>query len=35
MQPVLGAERTEKLIHSVNALEEVRDTRDLRPLFTI
>ncbi len=33
--PVLGAERTAKLIERVNALEEVRDVRDLRPLFTL
>jgi 2-methylcitrate dehydratase PrpD len=35
MAPVLGAERTAKLIERVNALEEVRDVRDLRPLFTV
>jgi 2-methylcitrate dehydratase PrpD len=35
MAPVLGAERTAKLIERVNALEEVRDVRDLRPLFTL
>ncbi len=34
MAPVLGAERTAKLIERVNALEDVRDVRDLRPLFT-
>src|SRR6202166_4053985 len=33
--PVLGAERTAKLIQSVNALEDVRAVRDLRPLFTL
>ena len=35
IQPVLGGERTEQLIQRVNALEEVSNTRDLRPLFTI
>src|ERR1700693_2639810 len=35
MAPVLGAERTANLIQRVNALEEVRDVRDLRPLFTL
>jgi hypothetical protein len=35
MTPVLGAERTAKLIERVNALEDVRDVRDLRPLFTV
>jgi 2-methylcitrate dehydratase PrpD len=35
MVPVLGAERTERLIERVNALEEVRDVRDLRPLFAL
>jgi len=35
MAPVLGAEKTGKLIERVNALEEVRDVRDLRPLFTL
>ena len=35
MAPVLGAERTTNLIQRVNALEEVRDVRDLRPLFTL
>ncbi len=34
MEPVLGAERTAKFIQRVNALEDVRDVRDLRPLFT-
>jgi 2-methylcitrate dehydratase PrpD len=34
MTPVLGSERTAALIQRVNALEEVRDVRDLRPLFT-
>jgi 2-methylcitrate dehydratase PrpD len=33
--PVLGAERAANLIQRVNALEEVRDVRDLRPLFTL
>jgi 2-methylcitrate dehydratase PrpD len=35
MAPVLGAERTANLIQRVNALEEVRDLRELRPLFTL
>jgi 2-methylcitrate dehydratase PrpD len=35
MTPVLGAERTAKLIQRVNALEDVRDVRELRPLFTL
>lgn len=35
MTPVLGAERTAKLIERVNALEDVRDVRDLRPLFSV
>jgi len=35
MAPVLGAERTANLIQRVNALEEVRDVRELRPLFTL
>ncbi len=35
MAPVLGAERTANLIQRVNALEEVRDVRDLRALFTL
>jgi 2-methylcitrate dehydratase PrpD len=35
MAPVLGAERTATLIQRVNALEEVRNVRDLRPLFTL
>lgn len=30
MEPVLGAERTEGLIRSVNALEELKDIRELR-----
>ncbi len=34
MAPVLGAERTEALIRRVNALEDVADIRELRPLFT-
>ena len=34
MAPVLGAERTEELIRRVNALEEVRDVRDLRPYLS-
>jgi 2-methylcitrate dehydratase PrpD len=35
MAPVLGAERTANLIQRVNALEEVRNVRELRPLFTL
>ena len=35
MTPVLGAERTGTLIERVNALEDVRDVRDLRPFFTL
>jgi len=35
MTPVLGAERTANLIQRVNTLEDVREVRDLRPLFTI
>src|SRR5216683_2588592 len=35
MAPVLGAERTATLIQRVNSLEEVRDVRELRPLFTL
>ena len=35
MAPVLGAERTAKLIQGVNALEDVRDVRDLLPSFTL
>jgi 2-methylcitrate dehydratase PrpD len=30
MEPVLGAERTEGLIRRVNALEEMKDARELR-----
>ena len=33
--PVLGPEKTATLIERVNALEGVRDIRDLRPLFTL
>lgn len=32
--PVLGAERAEKLIDQINALEKVKDMRSLRPLLT-
>jgi 2-methylcitrate dehydratase PrpD len=35
MAPVLGADRTAKLIQRMNALEDVRDMRDLLPLFTL
>ena len=34
MAPVLGAEKTEKLIEQINGLERVGDMRALRPLFT-
>jgi 2-methylcitrate dehydratase PrpD len=33
MAPVLGAERTARLIQRVNALEEVKSVRELRPLI--
>lgn len=32
--PVLGAERTQRLIRAVHALEELRDVRELRPLLS-
>jgi len=32
--PVLGAEKTERLIAQINNLENLRDIRDLRPLIT-
>jgi 2-methylcitrate dehydratase PrpD len=35
MAPVLGAERAASLIQRVNALEDVRDVRELRPLFIL
>jgi 2-methylcitrate dehydratase PrpD len=35
MAPVLGAERTANLIQRVNALEDVRDVRELRPLLIL
>jgi len=34
MEPILGAERAAKLIRRVNALEEVKDVRELRPLLS-
>jgi 2-methylcitrate dehydratase PrpD len=34
MAPILGARRTEDLIERINALEELRDVRELRPLLT-
>jgi 2-methylcitrate dehydratase PrpD len=34
MEPVLGAEKTERLIAQINSLENLRDMRDLRPLMT-
>ncbi|MBI2088227.1 MAG: MmgE/PrpD family protein [Deltaproteobacteria bacterium] len=33
MAPVLGTERTEQIIRSVNTLEELDDVRELRPLL--
>jgi hypothetical protein len=33
MEPVLGARQTEELIWRVNALEELGNVRDLRPLL--
>jgi len=35
MEPVLGGRRTEALIERVNALEELKDVRELRPLLTL
>ncbi len=35
MAPVLGAERTEAIIQRVNALEEVDNVRNLRPLLAL
>jgi 2-methylcitrate dehydratase PrpD len=35
MAPVLGPDKTEKLIGAINALEKVADIRTLRPLFTV
>jgi hypothetical protein len=34
MAPVLGAEKTQRLITQINNLENLRDIRDLRPLIT-
>jgi 2-methylcitrate dehydratase PrpD len=34
MAPVLGTEKTEKLVDRINSLERVDDIRALRPLFT-
>lgn len=34
MTPVLGATKTRALIERINALEELRDARELRPLLT-
>jgi 2-methylcitrate dehydratase PrpD len=34
MTPVLGKEKTEKLIGQINALEKVDNIRSLAPLFT-
>ena len=33
MAPVLGAERTAAIIRRVNALDELKDLRELRPLL--
>jgi 2-methylcitrate dehydratase PrpD len=33
MTPVLGAERTEEVIRRINALEELKDVRELRPFL--
>ncbi|WP_024513858.1 MmgE/PrpD family protein [Bradyrhizobium sp. Tv2a-2] len=35
MAPVLGADKTDKLVAQINALERVDDVRALRPLFTM
>jgi len=35
MAPVLGPDKTDKLIGAINALEKVADIRTLRPLFTV
>jgi 2-methylcitrate dehydratase PrpD len=35
MAPVLGAEKTDKLIARINALEAMENVRELRPLFTV
>jgi 2-methylcitrate dehydratase PrpD len=35
MTPVLGTQKSEALIARVNALEELEDVRQLRPLFTV
>jgi 2-methylcitrate dehydratase PrpD len=35
MAPVLGTEKTDKLIAQINALERVDDVRGLRPFFTM
>ena len=34
MKPVLGRDKTERLISLLNTLETVDDVRQLRPLFT-
>jgi hypothetical protein len=34
MAPVLGSEKTERLIDQINRLERLEDVRGLRPLFT-
>jgi hypothetical protein len=33
MAPVLGAERTEEVVRRVNALEQLNEVRELRPLL--
>jgi 2-methylcitrate dehydratase PrpD len=35
MTPVLGEDRTEKLIHKIWNLEQVKDMRELRPLLSV
>jgi hypothetical protein len=35
MTPVLGAEKTEKLIDRINKLETMDNIRQLRPLITV
>ena len=34
MAPILGDERTERLIERVNAIEDVENIRELRPLLS-
>jgi hypothetical protein len=35
MAPVLGVEKTQRLIAQINNLEKLRDIRELRPLITV